>query len=74
MKIELECGMRRLLICPPDPPGPPRILGLSPGDQLAAGALKRATCTSLAGNPLAKLEWFIGDRKLESRYFTRYKS
>ena len=54
-----------------DPPGPPRILGISPGDQLVAGNLKRATCTSLAGNPLAKLEWFIGDRKLESRYFTK---
>ena len=55
----------------PDPPGPPRILGISAGDQLVAGNLKRATCTSLAGNPLAKLEWFIGDRKLESRYFTK---
>lgn len=55
---------------PPDPPGSPRIQGLSEGEILNAGSLKRVKCTAIAGNPLARLEWFIGDRRVKSHYAT----
>ncbi|XP_059086903.1 synaptogenesis protein syg-2-like [Tigriopus californicus] len=48
------------------PPGTPKIQGLGDEDVLTAGVLKRVTCTSLAGNPLATLKWFLNDRPLES--------
>ena len=54
-----------------DPPGEPQILGLSSGEVLQAGSLKRLTCTSMAGNPLAHLTWYLGDRFLKSEYSTR---
>ena len=55
----------------PDPPGPPKIQGLDDGEVLTAGNLKRLTCTSIAGNPLATLKWYIGDKELNSMYVTR---
>ena len=54
-----------------DPPGPPEIQGLEEGEILTAGNLKRLTCTSIAGNPLATLRWFSGKRELPSVYTTR---
>ena len=54
-----------------DPPGPPQIQGLDPGEILTAGLLKRITCTSISGNPLATLKWFNGDKELVSIYLTR---
>ena len=38
---------------------------------LLAGGLKRVTCTSIAGNPLATLKWFMGDQQLQSYYVTK---
>ena len=52
---------------PSDPPGRPNITGLSPsggggqGRPLEEGQLKRLTCISMGGNPLADLAWFAGD-------------
>jgi hypothetical protein len=54
-----------------DPPGAPKIQGLEDGEVLTAGNLKRLTCTSISGNPLATLRWFIGDKELNSIYVTR---
>ena len=54
-----------------DPPSTPTIHGLDEGEVLLAGSLKRISCTSIAGNPLATLKWFIGDRELKSEYMTR---
>jgi hypothetical protein len=54
-----------------DPPGPPKIQGLDEGEVLTAGNLKRLTCTSIAGNPLATLKWYVGDKELNSIYVTR---
>ena len=38
---------------------------------MTAGNLKRMTCTSIAGNPLATLKWYIGDKELNSIYVAR---
>ncbi len=57
--------------CSTDPPGPPEIQGLVDGDVLTAGNLKRLTCTSISGNPLATLKWYVGDKELNSIYVTR---
>ena len=51
---------------PTDPPGRPNITGLShhgvgQGRPLEEGQLKRLTCISMGGNPLADLAWFAGD-------------
>ena len=54
-----------------DPPGPPQIQGLNIEEILTAGSLKRITCTSISGNPLATLKWFNGDKELVSIYLTR---
>lgn len=50
---------------PADPPGTPNITGLSYGSVLEEGQLKRLTCLSMAGNPLADLAWFRGDERVE---------
>jgi len=52
------------------PPSKPEIQGLDDGDVLVAGNLKRLTCISMSGNPLAKLKWFIGKREVVSVYNT----
>ena len=45
------------------PPGAPQIQGLlgshGSAEILTAGSMKRLTCTSIAGNPLAELRWFV---------------
>lgn len=46
------------------PPGSPNITGLSSDSWLEEGQLKRLTCISMAGNPLADLKWFRGDVEL----------
>lgn len=53
------------------PPGPPQVQGLDDGEVLTAGSLKRLTCTSISGNPLATLKWFNGEKELVSIYLTR---
>ena len=60
-----------LLFWATDPPGPPQIQGLNAKEVLTAGSLKRITCTSISGNPLASLKWFNGDKELNSIYLTR---
>ena len=54
------------------PPGPPQLQGLEDGEVLTAGVLKRVTCTSIAGNPLASIRWFVGEREIrdDSVYYT----
>ncbi|XP_059087472.1 nephrin-like isoform X2 [Tigriopus californicus] len=47
------------------PPGKPNITGLVYGDILEEGQMKRLTCISMAGNPLADLTWFRGEEKIE---------
>lgn len=54
----------------PDPPGRPEIQGLDEGEILTAGKLKRLTCISMSGNPLAKLTWYVGVRQVASVYST----
>ena len=56
---------RPFVVCVTDPPGRPNITGLSHGQRLEEGQLKRLTCISMGGNPLADLAWFAGDRKIE---------
>jgi hypothetical protein len=63
--------MHFLLFYFADPPGPPQIQGLDPQEVLTAGSLKRITCTSISGNPLATLKWYNGDQELTSIYLTR---
>lgn len=53
------------------PPGEPQIQGLDTNEVLTAGNLKRITCTSISGNPLATLKWYNGDQELVSIYLTR---
>ena len=52
------------------PPGRPEIQGLAEGEILRAGQLKRLTCISMSGNPLAKLTWYVGVRQVASVYRT----
>ena len=47
-----------------DPPGAPNITGLSSDTVLIEGQIRRLTCISMAGNPLADLTWFRGDEEL----------
>lgn len=44
-----------------DPPGTPNITGLTYGQTLEEGQLKRLTCFSMGGNPLADLAWYRGN-------------
>ena len=41
-----------------DPPGTPNITGVTSESILEEGQVKRLTCISMAGNPLADLKWF----------------
>jgi hypothetical protein len=41
-----------------DPPGTPNITGVTSDTILEEGQVKRLTCISMAGNPLADLKWF----------------
>ena len=43
----------------------PNITGLAYGEKLEEGQLKRLSCVSMAGNPLADLTWYKGDTKIE---------
>ncbi len=66
-KVKTESAMLTVIY----PPGPPQIQGLEEGEVLTAGSLKRITCTSISGNPLATLKWFNGEKELVSIYLTR---
>ena len=54
-----------LILSLSDPPGTPNITGLAYGQRLEEGQLKRLTCISMGGNPLADLAWFAGGQKIE---------
>jgi hypothetical protein len=41
-----------------DAPGTPNITGVTSETILEEGQIKRLTCISMAGNPLADLKWF----------------
>ena len=47
-----------------DPPGAPNITGLSSETVLIEDQVRRITCISMAGNPLADLKWYRGDEEL----------
>ncbi|OWF40059.1 Nephrin [Mizuhopecten yessoensis] len=53
------------------PPGAPVITGYEEGDFLKAGDVKRLTCSSAGGNPMATLKWFKGNELLDSTTKTR---
>ena len=50
--------------CISDPPGAPNITGLTSESILIESQVRRMTCISVAGNPLADLTWFRGDDEL----------
>ena len=41
------------------------VTGYKQGDVLKEGSIRRIKCTALSGNPLPKLEWFAGNKKVE---------
>ena len=47
-----------------DPPGAPNITGITSETELFEGQVRRMTCISMAGNPLADLKWFRGDEEI----------
>ena len=47
-----------------DPPGAPNITGITSETELIEEQVRRITCISLAGNPLADLKWFRGDEEI----------
>lgn len=47
-----------------DPPGAPNITGIASDTVLIEDHVRRMTCISMAGNPLADLKWFRGDEEL----------
>ncbi|XP_069115505.1 nephrin-like isoform X5 [Argopecten irradians] len=53
------------------PPGAPVITGYEEGDFVKAGDVKRLTCSSAGGNPMATLKWFKGNQLLDSTPKTR---
>ncbi|XP_067679249.1 nephrin-like isoform X2 [Haliotis asinina] len=48
------------------PPNKPIISGYTEGNAIKAGELARITCQSSGGNPVAKLKWYKGSRKISS--------
>ena len=59
--IEAESEMNRLIT---DPPGAPNITGITSETELIEEQVRRMTCISMAGNPLADLKWFRGDEEI----------
>ncbi|XP_033757883.1 nephrin-like isoform X4 [Pecten maximus] len=53
------------------PPGAPVITGYEEGDFVKDGDVKRLTCSSAGGNPMATLKWFKGNELLDSTPKTR---
>ena len=47
-----------------DPPGAPNITGIASTTPLIENQVRRISCISIAGNPLAELKWFRGDEEL----------
>ena len=47
-----------------DPPGAPNITGITSETVLIEDQVRRITCISMAGNPLADLKWFRGTEEL----------
>lgn len=50
------------------PPGVPKIFGWPKGAPITTGDAHKLTCTSLAGNPPARLNWYRGSSMMESHY------
>ena len=47
-----------------DPPGAPNITGIASTTPLIENQVRRISCISIAGNPLAELKWFRGNEEL----------
>ena len=65
MRLVAKLFYEALVLLFVDPPGRPNITGLTADSVLEEGQLRRLTCMSMAGNPLADLTWFRGDEKIE---------
>ena len=50
------------------------ITGYKAGDVLLEGSLRRIKCTALSGNPLPRLEWFAGNKKVEGAKIEKAES
>ena len=50
------------------------VTGYKQGDVLKEGSIRRIKCTALSGNPLPKLEWFAGNKKVEGAKIEAAKS
>jgi len=50
------------------PPEPPKITGYKEGDVLTGGKMRRIMCTSVGGNPLATIKWYLGSDEIDSEY------
>ena len=57
-----------------DPPDELSVTGYKQGDVLKEGSIRRIKCTALSGNPLPKLEWFAGNKKVEGAKIEAAKS
>jgi len=56
------------------PPDELSVTGYKQGDVLKEGSIRRIKCTALSGNPLPKLEWFAGNKKVEGAKIEAAKS
>ena len=50
------------------------VTGYKQGEVLREGSIRRIKCTALSGNPLPKLEWFAGNKKVEGAKIEAAKS
>ncbi|XP_059607885.1 nephrin isoform X2 [Phlebotomus argentipes] len=56
------------------PPSPPIISGYVEGSIIPAGSVQKLLCVSSGGNPLASLNWYKNDKKINSVVRTTDKS
>ena len=50
------------------------VTGYKQGEVLREGSIRRIKCTALSGNPLPKLEWFAGNKKVEGAEIEKAES
>ena len=50
------------------------VTGYKEGEVLREGSIRRIKCTALSGNPLPKLEWFAGNKKVEGAEIEKAES
>jgi hypothetical protein len=56
--LQILLGIHKTVYLFSDAPGTPNITGVTSETILEEGQIKRLTCISMAGNPLADLKWF----------------